>query len=76
MQTEPLKNEPIKDKPQPGENWNTARGSLVRIESSDDQNIVQARYLDIRAGGRIPVQFDLDGKKIGGRADWLVERES
>jgi hypothetical protein len=67
--------QPLKDKPQPGEDWKTTRGFTVRIDASTNLDIIQAHYIDARAGGHLPVKFDLDGKKIGGREDWLVERQ-
>jgi hypothetical protein len=65
----------ITPRPAPGEDWKTARGFKVRIDASTNQDIIQAHFLDLLAGGHLPVQFALFGKKIGGmREDWLTER--
>jgi hypothetical protein len=65
---------PITPRPAVGEKWKTTRGFTVQIDASNDDSVICAHYVDARAGGHLPVKFDLDGKKIGGTEDWLVER--
>lgn len=64
----------MNEKPEPGQSWETERGSMVRIYPSSNPAIIEAAWLDIKAGGHIPVQFDLDGRKMNGWADRLTKR--